>query len=43
MGPSWEKLGDDGSFEALLNKAEGCSKASTTSTNNNGVVLMIDN
>jgi hypothetical protein len=38
---SWEKLGDTGGIQASLGKTEGGTKTSTSSTNNNGIILMV--
>ena len=37
-----EELGDDGGLEPLLNKTESCSEAGTSSSNDDGIVLMVD-
>lgn len=42
MGSSREKLGDAGGFETSLGESEGGAQTSTTGTNDNGVVLVID-
>ena len=42
VGPGGEELGDDGGLEPLLNEAESCSEAGTSSSNDDGIVLMVD-
>ena len=37
-----EELGDDGGLEPLLNETESCSEAGTSSSNDDGIVLMVD-
>ena len=37
-----EELGNDGGLESLLNKTESCSEAGTSSSNDDGIVLMVD-
>ena len=37
-----EELGDNGGLEPLLNETESCSEAGTSSSNDDGIVLMVD-
>jgi hypothetical protein len=39
---SREKFSDDGSLEAFLDEAEGRTKASSAGSDNNGIILMIN-
>ena len=43
MRSGWEELGDASSLEASLGKTEGSSETGTASTDNNGVIFMINN
>jgi len=42
VGTSREQLGNTGSVQASFSKTKGSTKTSTTSTNNDGIVFMID-
>ena len=37
-----EELGDTGGVEASLSETKGCSQTSASSTNDNGIVLVVD-
>ena len=39
---SGKELRDTGSVEASLSETKGCSQTRTSSTNNNGIILVID-
>ena len=43
MRAGGEQLGDDGSLEAFLNETEGSAETSATGTDDNGVILVVDN
>ena len=43
MGSGGEELGDASSLETSFGETEGGSETGTTSTNNDGIVLMVNN
>merc|ERR1719352_104818 len=43
VAASGEELGDDGGLETFLDKTKCCSEASTTSTNDHSIVLVVNN
>jgi hypothetical protein len=43
VGSGGEELGDTGGVEASFSETEGCSQTSSSSANNDGIVLVVDN